>query len=513
MISVLAMLLAVTGWSFGVVANKFIVAAMGPAELAFVRFATAAAVFWLVLALTRQLRTVAQVGRLPFLMGVAEPALTGMLSIWGLLYTSATHGVVLWAIMPVLAPVMGWVVLRERIGWPVGFGAMLALVGTLILVVGDKVSEGSLFGDALIVASIVCSCANSLMARRIATRIGKPVTTTALQLSTGALIALLVATFIVGPDNNLPNLTTGQIAFAAIAGLVGNAVPFFLYNFAIRGLSIGRVSLFVPLVAPGGTAVAAIWLGEPIGPNLLLALAILLFAVFLPSLWNWWSQRPRPEVHAPATFEPPAGDARLARPLTAQTYIVFDLETTGLSPKGGDQIVAIGAVRLDGLGQRQGEPFHALVNPGRKIPARSTRFHGITDDMVRDAPGVPVALREFAAYCGTGVLVAHNAAFDLKFLRVNRHASGQAFGGPVLDTLLLETWLQPGEPDYSLDALLRQHGIAIGQRHNAQADAEATAGLFARQLARLEERGIATLGDLMTATRMQAEIRARATRF
>lgn len=513
MISVLAMLLAVTGWSFGVVANKFLVAAMGPAELAFVRFATAGLAFFLVLALTRQLRSVTQVGRLPFLMGVMEPALTGMLSIWGLLYTSATHGAVLWAIMPVLAPVMGWAVLRERIGWPVGIGAILSLIGTVLLVVGDRVGEGSLFGDALIVASIFCACTNSLMARRTAMKIGKPVTTTALQLSTGAVIAFLVATFIVGPDNNLPHLTMGQIAFAAGAGLVGNAVPFFLYNFAIRGLSIGRVSLFVPLVAPGGAAVAAFWLDEPIGPTLLVALAIMLFAVFLPTLWDWWSRRPRPEVHAPATFAPPADDARMAKPLAAQTYVVFDLETTGLNPKGGDQIVAIGAVRLDGLGQRQGEPFHTLVDPGRKIPARSTAFHGITDDMVRGAPDVARALRDFAGYCGDGVLVAHNAAFDLKFLRVNRHMSGMAFSGPVLDTLLLEAWLRPGERDYSLDRLLRHHGIAITQRHNAEADAEATASLFARQLATLEERRIPSLGDLMAATRMQAEIRARATGF
>lgn len=513
MISVLAMLLAVTGWSFGVVANKFLVAAMGPAELAFVRFATAGLFFFLVLLLTRQLRSVTKVGRLPFLMGVMEPALTGMLSIWGLLYTSATHGAVLWAIMPVLAPVMGWAVLRERIGWPVGIGAILSLIGTVLLVVGDKVGDGSLFGDALIVASIFCACTNSLLARRTATRIGKPVTTTALQLSTGAVLAFLVAMFIVGPDNNLPRLTTDQIVFAACAGLVGNAVPFFLYNFAIRGLSIGRVSLFVPLVAPGGAAVAAFWLGEPVGPNLVLALTIMLFAVFLPSLWAWWSSRPRPEVHEPATFAPKGEDARLARPLTAQTYIVFDLETTGLNPKGGDQIVAIGAVRLDGLGQRQGEPFATLVNPGRKIPARSTAFHGITDDMVRAAPDVATALRAFAEFCGDGVLVAHNAAFDLKFLRVNRHASGIAFAGPVLDTLLLESRLRPGQRDYSLDTLLRHHGIAIEKRHSAEADAEATAALFALQLSVLEERKAGTLGELMAATRMQAEIRARATGF
>jgi len=208
----------------------------------------------------------------------------------------------------------------------------------------------------------------------------------------------------------------------------------------------------------------------------------------------------------------PAG-AMAERPLRQVTYVVFDLETTGLRPSEGDEVVALAAVRVVNGRVLTMETFDRLVNPGRAIPADSTRIHGITDEQVKDKPPFAVVLPQFRSFAADAVLVAHNAAFDLTFVHRTAEECGIRFDLPVLDTLLLSAYLDPDEPDHSLDAIAARLGMTFIQRHSALGDCLVTAAILVRFAERLEERGFQNLGELIKATRMTAEIRARQRQF
>ncbi|MFN4060523.1 MAG: exonuclease domain-containing protein [Paracoccus hibiscisoli] len=186
--------------------------------------------------------------------------------------------------------------------------------------------------------------------------------------------------------------------------------------------------------------------------------------------------------------------------LSDLTCVVFDTETTGLEDR--DRIVQIAGLRL-ARGRLTGERFETLVNPGRPIPPASTAIHGITDAMVADAPDLTAALTAFRHFCDDSVLIAHNAPFDMGFLRRAEAETGARFDNRVLDTVVLSAMVWGQSEVHSLDALTERLGIAIPPeaRHTAMGDTIATAEAFLRLIPALEAKGITRFEEALTEAR------------
>jgi DNA polymerase-3 subunit epsilon len=181
------------------------------------------------------------------------------------------------------------------------------------------------------------------------------------------------------------------------------------------------------------------------------------------------------------------------RLLSELSFTVFDTETTGLNPSEGDEIIQIGAARIVNGKLLKHESFEQLVNPGRLIPAATVPIHGITQDMVAGKPPITEVLPAFYTFAQDTVLVAHNAAFDMKFLQLQERHTGLVFHHPVLDTLLLSAVVHPNQESHRLEAIAERFNITVLGRHTALGDAFVTAEVWLRLLPLLQAMGITTL--------------------
>ena len=150
-------------------------------------------------------------------------------------------------------------------------------------------------------------------------------------------------------------------------------------------------------------------------------------------------------------------------------YVLFDLETTGLSTEN-DQVVEISALKV--TGGEVTEEFSTLVNPGMHIPYQASCINGITDDMVEDAPDMEHALKNFISFIGNSVLVGHNIKrFDLGFIRRDAvRFFGKQIKNDYIDTLPLSRRYLPDMPSHSLGALAEHYDVSYEGAHRALAD-------------------------------------------
>lgn len=176
------------------------------------------------------------------------------------------------------------------------------------------------------------------------------------------------------------------------------------------------------------------------------------------------------------------------------TFVVFDIETTGLS-KETESITEIGAVKVvDG---KIIDRFSTFVNPERPIPAEITKLTGITNEMVADAPVITEILPKFLEFCQDAVLVAHNANFDTGFIRLNAERKcGIEVKNTILDTLELSRALLPELKKHKLDIVCEQLGVSLEGHHRAVNDAEATAEVFLKFIDMLVEKEIYKVDDI-----------------
>jgi DNA polymerase-3 subunit epsilon len=208
----------------------------------------------------------------------------------------------------------------------------------------------------------------------------------------------------------------------------------------------------------------------------------------------------RPEYYDFDLFHQPGQTPDLdERALAELAYTVFDTETTGLEPSQGDEIISIGALRIVNARLLRHEAFDQLVDPRRPLTPESIPIHGITPDMLVGQPTIAEVLPAFHQFCEDTVLVAHNAAFDMRFLQLKEEATGVRFTHPVLDTLLLSAVLHPHQNAHRLEAIAERLGVNVVGRHTALGDAIVTGEVFLKMIPLLAEHGIRTLGDARAA--------------
>jgi DNA polymerase-3 subunit epsilon len=189
----------------------------------------------------------------------------------------------------------------------------------------------------------------------------------------------------------------------------------------------------------------------------------------------------------------------LDRKLSELTYSVFDTETTGLQPSQGDEIIQMGAVRIVNNRLLRQEIFDQLVDPGIPLKPEGIPIHGITEAMVNGQPRLDVVLPAFHEFCHETVLVAHNAAFDMRFFQLKEEPLGVRFTQPVLDTLLLSAVIHPNQESHKLELIAERLGINVIGRHTALGDAFVTGEVFLKMVPLLADMGILTLRQALEA--------------
>ncbi len=167
-------------------------------------------------------------------------------------------------------------------------------------------------------------------------------------------------------------------------------------------------------------------------------------------------------------------------------FVVFDIETTGLD-KNKDNITEIGAVKV--VNGEIVDKWSTFVNPCQPIPEKIVDLTGINDNMVKDAPKIEEILGDFFEFCKDCVLVAHNAHFDIGFIKKASDMHGFKFDFAYLDTVTLARCMYPDLPNFKLDTLTRHLKVILENHHRAVDDAKATADVFVKMIGELREEG------------------------
>ena len=188
--------------------------------------------------------------------------------------------------------------------------------------------------------------------------------------------------------------------------------------------------------------------------------------------------------------------------LSEDEFIIFDIETTGLSVRN------CGITQIGALKYKDGEiidRFDSFVNPNMPIPPNIAEMTGITDDMVKDAPSEEDAVRAFLEFCGDRTLVAHNANFDVSFIRRVATEFAIPFENPYLDTVAVSKYINSDSRRHTLDTLAKYYDLGEFDHHRADADTEMLAKIFACMVRKLAANGITTVSEMNAAMAHSAD--------
>lgn len=195
------------------------------------------------------------------------------------------------------------------------------------------------------------------------------------------------------------------------------------------------------------------------------------------------------------------GESEGKKRFATDDFVIFDIETTGLSPVNCG-ITEIGAVRY--RGGEIVDIFETYVDPMMPIPENITELTGITDDMVKGAPSPSDAVKSFLKFAGNDILIAHNANFDIGFIRKTADDNGISFTNPYLDTVALSRFVNPELSRHRLDSLRDYFKLGEFNHHRASDDTKMLAAIFEKMIEKLQDDGITTINEMELATANKA---------
>ena len=281
----LAMLGAVLLWSSAMPGSKLVLNEMAAGDFVLIRLGLAALALWGLVFVTRATARLSHVGWRPLAMGVLEPGLVTLLISVGLTMTSPVSGSVFWGLTPLIVPILGRVVLGERIEAIVIVAAMIAFSGTLVLAWGQRHhGGGSAIGDLLVVSGVLASCGNSLLSRRNAQAGANPLVTSSWQMTSACGVAGLLLFVVPVTGASAADASALSISVLVYLGVIVSAGVYILSNYAVRHLPVGRMSLLGCLTAPLGATLSAFVLGTEVSRLDMAAVALVISAVALPTL-------------------------------------------------------------------------------------------------------------------------------------------------------------------------------------------------------------------------------------
>ena len=292
------MLAAVFLWSSATPGSKYALTDIAVAEFVVIRLSLAAIALWLIVLATRANARLRIVGWRPLVMGLLEPGLVTFLVSVGLTMTSPVSGSVFWGLTPLIVPLLGRVVLGERIEIVVLVAAVIAFAGTATLVWGQSHhGGGSVLGDIFVASGVLASAVNALLARRNAQTGANPLVTSSWQLTSACCVAALLLFVMPVEGKRAIDASVPSLAVLLYLGLVVSVGVYILSNYAMRHLPVGRMSLLGCLSAPLGVVLSAMLLGTHVSTLDFCAVGLVILAVALPSLVQ---RRPRVESKSPA---------------------------------------------------------------------------------------------------------------------------------------------------------------------------------------------------------------------
>ena len=277
------LIIACIFWSFNPVANKIALDEIAVPQLVFMRTFLSAIIMLIVTLCMGHGFRLKQIGWRPFLLGVLDPGLTSLFFVTSLTLVSASNTVLVMALMPFSQPILARLVLKEEIQPSIWFGAIIVLFGFSLFFLGENIiTKESLLGNVLLMTVFFLFTFSQLITRKIMlTKISTFVVTSSQMVSASVIMFLNLMFF---GNLELPFQASSGTIMTFVYLVFSLAIPFFLYNQAMRHIPVGMASLFLVLVIPLGFLFAAIFTGEEITLFKTTGAVLVMIGVVLPQL-------------------------------------------------------------------------------------------------------------------------------------------------------------------------------------------------------------------------------------